>query len=136
MSWTTPGQGYFITETSQLEKDLKKLKRDDDIAQMDIVFSDEKEAKKMLSIAKSLTRRAGGGVSAEYYKDPKYGPIISIGHQDDAEVAGEYIEMNKIAMEIAKKTKDKKARAQDVQLDFDSDYASPSRPGTWAYPAK
>ena len=135
-SWTTPGQGYFIIETSQLEKDLKKLKRDDEIAQMSIVFSDENEAKRMFPIAKSLTRRAGGGNTARYYVDPKYGPTISIGHQHDVEVAGEFIEMNKVAMEIAKKTKDKKARAQDVELDWDFDYASPFRPGTWAFPAK
>ena len=133
MSWTIPGQGYInLTETSQLEKELKKLKRDDEIAQMDIVFSDDQEAKKMFNLAKNLTKRAGGGTAAKYYKHPKYGSIVSIGHQGDYDVAGEYIEMNKVAMDIAKKTKDKTARAQDVELDFDTDSAQDSL----AYKAK
>ena len=133
------GGDLYEATAQTLEKQIKSMgsrptmgdygDSDNDIRQMNLVFSTPEEAKRIASEFNSKVKKTGASIKKANWGAKLKDRVIAIGHNDnlsdkviDAMIKKD-MQLNKIALEIANKTTDQYAYAMGVETDFDEEVA-------------
>ena len=140
------GEELMEGTAQNLEKQIKSMgsrpkmgkygDSDNDIRQMSLVFSTPEEAKRIASKFSSKIKQTGASVKFENWSKLK-GRVIGIGHLGNRTdrvidaMSKKPMQLNKLAMEIAKNTTDKYAYVMNVETDFDEEVAGDTIRFNW-----
>ena len=133
------GGDLYEATAQTLEKQIKGMgsrpvmgdygDSNNEIRQMNLVFSTPEEAKRIASEFNSSVRGAGASIKKANWGAKLKDRVIAIGHNDNKSdkvidaMSKKPMQLNKIALEIAKNTTDQYAYAMGVETDFDEEVA-------------